>query len=646
MTARTATTSVLVEPGTDLLLDEHRDLHDAWEDPPGIPGFFTTVDHKRIGTRYLVTAIIFLCIGGVEALMIRAQLAGPHETLLAAKSYNEIMTMHGTTMIFLFNTPVFAGFGNYVVPIQCGARDMAYPRMNALSYWIYVCAGVLMYGSFVIHQIPAAGWFAYTPLSSSEYASGLGLDFWAVGITLLGVSTTVGGINFIVTMLRMRAPGMSLNRLPLFCWGILTMSFMIVFALPAITLAGALLEVDRAYSLRFFDPHLGGQPLLYQHLFWIWGHPEVYILFIPATGIISMIIPAFSRHRILGYRLVVAALVATGFISFGLWVHHMFATGVPLVVTSFFSAASMTVAIPSGVQIFAWIATLLAAKKVKFDPPMLFAIGFVIVFVIGGMSGVMVGVVPFDQQVTDCTSWSRTSTTCSSAGRMFPALAGLYFWFPKITGRMTSRAWAIISFWLIFLGTNLTFFPQHILGLRGMPRRVYTYQGDLGWNFLNMLSTIGAFILAVGVGVTVVNFALSWRRGKRAPADPWGGETLEWTIPSPAPPYNFAAAPLVRSAQPAWDIAEGKDFEVCTEIGGKSLPDPDDEHHHAVLTTPLNASRPTLATMPGPSALPFAFTMGLVVICVGLLARSTGVQIAGVLLSATFLIRWHHEIGS
>jgi cytochrome c oxidase subunit 1/cytochrome c oxidase subunit I+III len=639
-------TRVLVEPDDGLLLAEHTDLQAVWEDAPGIPGFLTTVDHKRIGTRYLVTAVVFLCIGGVEAMFMRFQLAAPEQSLLAAKTYNEIMTMHGTTMIFLFNTPIFAGFGNYLVPLQIGARDMAFPRLNALSYWIYLFSGLLMYGSFVVQDIPDAGWFAYTPLSSSEYASGLGLDFWAIGVTFLGISTTIGGINFIVTMLRMRAPGMSLNRLPLFCWGILTMSFMIVFALPAITLAGALLEVDRAYTLRFFDPAHGGAPLLYQHLFWIWGHPEVYILFIPATGIISMVIPAFSRHRIVGYHLVVAALIATGFISFGLWVHHMFATGVPLVVTSFFSAASLTVAIPSGVQIFAWIATLLAAKKVHFEAPMLFAIGFVIVFVIGGMTGVMVGVVPFDQQVTDTYFVVAHFHYVLIGGTLFPALAGLYLWFPKITGRMWSKPAAVTSFWLTFIGTNLTFFPQHILGLRGMPRRVYTYQPGLGWDFLNLLSTIGAVILALGVATTVVNLAWSWRRGRPAPPDPWGGESLEWSVPSPPPAYNYAAAPLVRSGEPMWDVAEGATQQICTQIGGQNLPDPPDEHHHAVLTTPLNASRPEVTTMPGPSALPLALALALIMICVGLLARSTGVQLAGVALSACFLIRWHHEIGS
>jgi cytochrome c oxidase subunit I len=624
----------------------HERLQRQWEDRPGIPGFLTTVDHKRIGIRYLVTAVVFLLVGGVEALAIRVQLAGPNNTVLAAKAYNEVMTMHGTTMIFLFNTPVFAGFGNYLVPLQIGARDMAFPRLNALSYWIYVLAGCLMYGGFVVHQIPAAGWFAYVPLSASEYSPGLGLDYWAIGVTFLGIATTIGGINFIVTMLRMRAPGMSLNRMPLFCWGILTMSFMIVFALPAITLSGALLELDRAFTMHFFDPLRGGVPLLYQHLFWIWGHPEVYILFIPATGIISMVIPTYARRRIVGYALVVGALVATGFISFGLWLHHMFATGVPLVVTSFFSAASLTVAIPSGVQIFAWLATILGAKKVRFDPPLMFAIGFVVVFVIGGMTGVMVGVVPFDQQVTDSYFVVAHFHYVLIGGTLFPALAGLYFWFPKFVGRMWSRRWALVSFWLTFIGTNVTFFPQHILGLRGMPRRVYTYQTGLGWDFLNLLSTVGAFVLALGVAMTVVNLVWSWRWGPLAPQDPWEAESLEWATTSPPPPYNFATAPVVSSGEPMWDIAEGRPPEFLDEIDGHDLAEPDDEHHHAWLTTPLDAGNPHLTTMPGPSYMPLLLALSLLVVCIGLLARDPIIDGLGVAGAAAAVIRWQLEIGS
>ncbi|HVX19498.1 MAG TPA: cytochrome c oxidase subunit I [Acidimicrobiales bacterium] len=633
-------------PGPRVGGDADHALTDVWEDDPGLPGFFTTVDHKRIGIRYLVTAVIFLLIGGIEASVIRLQLATPNGSIVGANTYDQIMTMHGTTMIFLFNTPVFAGFGNYLVPLQIGARDMAFPRLNALSYWIYVMAGLFMYGGFAIGEVPNGGWFAYTPLTASAYSPGRGLDFWALGITFLGIATTVGGINFIVTIFRMRAPGMSFNRLPLFCWGILTMSFMIVFALPAITLAGALLEMDRTFHTRFFDVAHGGAPLLYQHLFWIWGHPEVYILFIPATGIISMIIPTFVRHRIVGYPAIAASLVATGFISFGLWVHHMFATGTPMVVASFFSMASMVVAIPSGVQIFAWLATLLAGEKVRFEPPLLFAVGFIVIFVIGGMSGVMVGVVPFDQAVTDSYFVVAHFHYVLIGGTMFPVFAGLYYWFPKFTGRLLHRGLGIASFWFMFIGTNVTFFPQHLLGFDGMPRRIYTYASSTGWGPLNLLSSIGAGVLVLGVAASVVNFAHAWRRGPQASADPWGGETLEWAVESPPPPHNFEAVPVVGSGEPMWDLAPGTRLGTLATVDDEDLTRPAHRHHRAWLTSPLDATEPEMTTMPGPTWWPFVLALGMLVVCVGIAGRAVVVDGIGLALMAFALVRWHDVGGS
>ena len=617
------------------------ELEELWEDQPGLPGFLTTVDHKRIGTRYLVTAFVFLLVGGVEAMLIRAQLARPDNGVLSASTYNEIMTVHGTTMIFLFNTPVFAGFGNYLVPLQIGARDMAFPRLNALSYWVYVMAGLFMYGGFAMGQVPAGGWFAYTPLTSSAYSPGRGLDLWAIGIVFLGISTTVGGINFVVTIFRMRAPGMSLQRMPLFCWGVLTMSLMIVFALPAITLAGALLEMDRAFHTRFFDVARGGAPLLYQHLFWIWGHPEVYILFIPATGIVSMIIPTFVRHRIVGYPVIAASLIATGFISFGLWVHHMFSTGQPAVVASFFSLASMIVAIPSGIQILAWLATILTGRRARFDPPMLFAIGFIVVFVIGGMSGVMVGVVPFDQAVTDSYFVVAHFHYVLIGGTMFPVFAGFYYWFPKVRGRLLSRRLGIASFWLIFIGTNLTFFPQHLLGLDGMPRRVYTYAANTGWGSMNLLSSIGAGVLALGVLVSVIDFVWGWNHGPPAPADPWGASSLEWATSSPPPPNNFAGAPMVASSEPLWDLQEGEMLPEATMIADEDLLHPHGGHHRAVLTTPMDADEPEVTTMPGPTWWPLILALGMLVICIGLVGRAVVIDGVGLLVVIVALIRWH-----
>jgi len=641
---RRGNTDVITEAAITAPPDD--DLARAWDDQPGIPGFLCTVDHKRIGKRYLVTAFLFLLAGGIEALVIRTQLARPDGTLVNPETYDRVMTMHGVTMIFLFNTPVFAGFGNYLVPLQIGARDMAFPRLNALSYWIYLLAGIFLYSSFVLGQVPDGGWFAYTPLTSSAYAPGSGLDFWAIGITFLGVSTTVGGINFIVTMFRMRTPGMSLNRMPLFCWGILTMSFMIVFALPAITLSGALLELDRTFAMHFFDPAHGGQPLLYQHLFWIWGHPEVYILFIPATGIISMVIPTFARRRIAGYSLIVASLVATGFISFGLWVHHMFATGVPLLVASFFSAASLVVAIPSGVQIFAWTATLLRSKKIELTVPMLYAIGFIVVFVMGGMTGVMVGVVPFDLQVTDSYFVVAHFHYVLIGGTLFPAFAGFHFWFPKVTGRMLNPTLGKLSFWLMFVGVHLTFFPQHILGLEGMPRRIYTYHGNLGWNGWNLLSSVGAFVLAAGVLVAVIDFWHGLRAGPPAPANPWRSDSLEWAVESPPPPYNFAAFAVAGSAEPLWDQAPGQRLTQITELDGEDLLHAPHGHHRTVLSSPLDADQLELATMPTPTYWPLVLALGMLGGCVALVGSNLVIGAVAAVVMAVALIRWQHEIGS
>ncbi|WP_426574596.1 cytochrome c oxidase subunit I [Aquihabitans sp. McL0605] len=618
-------------------------LDAIWSDEPGIPGFLATVDHKRIAIRYLVTAVAFLMLGGVEAMVIRAQLAGPNGTVVGPETYNRIMTMHGTTMIFLFNTPVFAGFGNYLVPLMIGAREMAFPRVNAFSYWVYVLSGLFLYSSFTFSQVPDGGWFAYTPLTSSAYSPGIGLDLWAMGVVFLGISTTAGGINFAVTILRMRAPGMTLNRLPLFCWSILTMSFMIIFALPAITLAGLLLELDRAFGMRFFDPAGGGDPLLYQHLFWIWGHPEVYILFIPATGIISMIVATFTRVKIVGYHLVVAALVATGFISFGLWVHHMFATGVPLLVTSFFSAASLVVAIPSGVQIFAWLATMIRGRVI-FEVPMLFAIGFVVTFVIGGMTGVMVGVVPFDQQVTDSYFVVAHFHYVLIGGTVFPAFAGLHYWFPKAVGRMPSRRLGIWSFWLTFVGTQVTFFPQHLLGLAGMPRRIWTYPADTGWGPGNLWSSVGSVILGIGLLLSVIAFALAWRRGPRAGADPWGGESLEWSIASPPPPYNFAGIPVVRSDAPMWDQEDAP--EVITAIDAEDLTIPAHGHHRAVLTSVLDAADADVVSMPHPSLTPLALAVGLTTGCAAIVAASWMLGVAALAIIVVSFVRWHDGSGS
>ncbi len=613
-------------------------LQRTWRDAPGFVGWLTTTDHKRIGNRYIVTAMIIFLVSGVQALIMRVQLAGPNNTLLDPQTYNELYTMHGTTMIFLFNTPIVAGFGNYILPLQLGTRDMAFPRLNAFSYWVYLFAGLFMYSGYLVDQLPTAGWFAYPPFTGAEYSPGLGLDFWAIGVAFLGVSTTVGGINFIVTTFKLRAPGMSVSRLPLFAWAMLATSFMIVFALPGVTLSSLLLEFDRAFGMKFYDPTGGGQPLLYQHLFWFWGHPEVYILFVPATGVISMIIPVFARRPIVGYAAVAAALVAIAFISFGVWVHHMFATGAPLLVNSFFSAAGLLIAIPSGVQIFSWLATLWKGQ-VRWKSPLLFAFGFLTVFVLGGITGVMISTVAFDWQATDSYFIVAHFHYTINGGVVFPMFAALHYWYPKFTGRMFHEPLAQLSFWTMFIGFNVAFFPQHLLGLWGMPRRTYTYQAGLGWDGLNLLSTVGGFVFGLGVLMVVANFAWAWRRGPKAGPNPWEADSLEWATTSPPQDYNFLEIPTVGSRYPLWDEDHREGIVTEPEHGGQVLA-PAHMEEETLGTAGLNARTPAALPMPEPTYWPFVLAFFLTMMCVGLLLTNLLVGLTGLIGALVSVIGW------
>ncbi len=492
-----------------------------WEDAPGIWGFFSTVDHKRLGMRYIYTAFAFFFLAGLQALLMRVQLATPDAAVVGPAAYNELFTMHGTTMIFLFNTPVFAGFANYLLPLQLGTRDLAFPRLNAFSYWIFLFAGLFMYSSFLTGDIPNGGWFAYAPLTELAYSPGRGIDYWGLGVTFVGISTTVGAVNFIVTIFKYRAPGMTVNRMPLFVWSILAMAFMMIFAVPAVTEASFLLELDRIFGTAFFDTANGGSPLLYQHLFWFWGHPEVYILFLPAVGIMLTTIPVFAGQRLAGYLWAATSLVAIAFISFGVWVHHMFATGMPSLAMGFFSAASQVIAIPSGVLYLCWIATLIQGK-VRWTTPMLFSLGFLLIFLMGGLTGVMVSVMPFDWQATDTYFVVAHFHYVLNGAVVFPIFAGIYYWFPKMTGRMLSERLGRLSFWVMFVSFHLAFFPMHILGLLGMPRRVYTYREGFGWGTLNLVVTIGSFLFASGVLLSLVNVVWSRRRGRAGRGEPVG----------------------------------------------------------------------------------------------------------------------------
>ena len=518
----------------------------------GWTDWVTTVDHKKIGIMYMVTAFVFFLVGGTEALLIRLQLGAPDNTFLTPEKYNQLFTMHGTTMIFLFVVPMMAGFGNYFVPLMIGARDMAFPRLNALSYWLFLFGAIVLYVSLFFNA-PEAGWTSYTPLSSSAYSPSSGIDAWIFMIHLTGISSLLGAINLYVTIANMRAPGMGWGRLPLFVWAILTFSVLLILALPTIAAAVTMLLADRHFGTHFFDPSQGGSPLLWQHLFWFFGHPEVYIMILPGFGIISEVLPVFSRKPIFGYKAIAAATVGIAFLSLLVWAHHMFATPLSTAVLAFFMLSSMIIAIPTGIKIFNWIATLWRGS-LEFKTPLYFAVGFLAFFTLGGVSGVILAIFPLDWQLTDTYFVVAHFHYVLVAGAVNAILCGLYYWFPKMTGRMLGEGLGKTSFWLTFVGFNVTFLVQHALGTEGMPRRIYEYADTGNLHALNLISTIGAFILALGVLVTVVNVLISLKRGALAGPDPWKGNTLEWFTTSPPPSNNFDVIPRVRSVEPMKDI--------------------------------------------------------------------------------------------
>jgi cytochrome c oxidase subunit 1/cytochrome c oxidase subunit I+III len=619
-------------------LDEEA-IEELWEEPPGLVGFLTSVDHKRIGMRYIYTAFGFFFIGGIQALLMRAQLTSPDSQVVSPETYNQLFTMHGTTMVFLFNTPVLAGFGNYLLPLQLGTRDMAFPRLNAFSYWVFLFAGIFIYGSYLVGAPPDGGWFAYVPLTGSEYSPGLNLDFWGLGIILLGVSTTVGAVNFIVTAFKMRAPGMTVNRMPVFVWSILAMGFMIIFAVPALTLALALLEADRLFGTSFYVAADGGNPLLYQHLFWFWGHPEVYILFVPAAGMVATMIPVFSQRRLSGYVWTVTSLVAIAFISFGVWAHHMFATGMPALAMSFFSAASLIIAIPSAVLFFCLIATLWRGV-VKWSTPLLFSLGFLLIFGLGGITGVMVSVLPFDWQATDSYFIVAHFHYVLNGAVVFPIFGALYYWLPKMTGRMLNERWGKISFWTMFIGFNLAFFPMHILGILGMPRRIYTYAPGLGWDVLNVVVTIGSVVFGLGTGITLVNWLASRAKGKPAPNNPWDSDGLEWSTTSPPPDFNFEAIPVVEGRHPLWDSEEMETAKSGDDEASKALGPVGAFRRETPIVAGV-ATRPAeTMEIAGDTYLPFVLALGLSIIFVGLLIEAVFVGAVGLAIGAVALVMW------
>jgi cytochrome c oxidase subunit I len=533
----------------------HKRLERTWASQPGLIGWLSEVNHKQIAKRYIVTAMIFLVLGGIVSLVMRMQLARPESGLISADRYDQLFTMHGTTMMFLFAVPVMEAMAVFLVPLMIGTRAIAFPRLNAFSYFVYLAGGVLLWVAFLLNMAPDAGWFSYVPLSGPEFSPGKRVDVWAQMVTFTEVAALAVSVELVATILKQRAPGMTLARMPLFVWVSLVTSLMVIFSMPAVALTSSFLLSDRLVGTQFFNPAENGDALLWQHLFWFFGHPEVYIIFLPGVGFVSHIVETFCRRTVLFYPVMVLAVVSIGLLAFGLWVHHMFATGLPRLGYAFYTAASMAVAIPSGLQIFCWIATIWDGRP-RFDTPLLYVIGFIFTFVIGGLTGVMLASVPLDLQLHDTYFVVAHFHYVLIGGAVFPLLGAFTYWFPKLTGRMMFERPGKWTFWTLFLGFQLAFAPMHWSGIMGMPRRVYTYPDGLGLSQMNMLSTVGAFVVATGVLMFTLNALASMRRGRIAEANPWDASGLEWATDSPPAPYNFAHIPVVESRTPLWDNRE------------------------------------------------------------------------------------------
>jgi len=611
-------------------------LKSLWETRPGFMGWLATVDHKEIGLRYIITAFAFLIAGGIEALIFRVQLAWSNMHVLKPEQFDQLFTMHGMTMIFLYAGPVLSGFSNYLWPLLLGSRDMALPRLNALSYWIYLCAGLFLYSAFLVGFGPNVGWFNYVPLAARAYNNGPNIDIYALGMILLGISTTVGAVNFIVTFLRMRAPGMSINRVPIMVWGTLTANAANLFAIPSVSLAFFLLWMDRNLGTHFFDTTAGGSALLWQHLFWMFGHPWVYAIVLPAMGMVSDGLPVFCRRPLVGYTAVALATVATMVLGFGVWVHHMFATGLPNISLSFFSAASIIITVPSAVGVFAWLATIWTGRPV-FTTPFLFFASFIILFTIGGVSGFMTGSVPVDWQLTDTYFVVAHIHYVLIGINVFPVVGALYFWFPKFTGKMMDERLGRWNFWTMFLGFNLGFFPMHISGLLGMPRRIYTFSDSMGWDWLNLITTLGSFVFAIGVLLLIYNVINSLRHGVSAGSNPWDGPTLEWATTSPPPPYNFAVIPTVASRHPLWEDRLGMPAGERSQVQrGLVL----DHGKEALGTTTVDAEPNVILKMPLDTLVPLCLALSMTIVAIGLALINWWVVVVGGACTAASVLAW------
>jgi cytochrome c oxidase subunit I+III len=588
-------------------------LEETWQLTRGFWGWFTEVNYLVISRRVIVAAFVFFLLGGLEALLMRVQLARPNATLIGPDLYNQLFTTHGSTMMFLFAVPVMQGMALYLVPQMVGTRSLAFPRLNAYSFYIYVIGGALLYVALFLNTGPDAGWFAYTPLSNSQFSPGKRVDVWAQMITFTELASLANAVNIIVTAFKLRAPGMALQRLPLFVWAMVVTAFMVIFAMPAVMVASSCLAMDRLVGTHFFNPVEGGDPLLWQHLFWFFGHPEVYIIFLPALGMVSSIVETSARRPVFGYPAMVLSLIATAFMGFGLWVHHMFATGLPQIGQSFFTAASIVIALPTGVQLFCWIATL-CSGKLRITPAALFVLGFIAIFVLGGLTGVMLASVPIDLQVHDTYFVVAHLHYVLIGGAIFPLFGGIHHWFPKLTGKLLNARLGYATFALMFVGFNVAFFPMHVLGLHGMTRRIYTYGAHTGFGPLSFVATVGAFVLGMGILAFLLNVWQSSRQAAQAPADPWRGSTLEWAANSPPEPYGFEKLPTVRSRQPLW--------EPSPQVVVGLHPD----RRELLVSSFLDAAPDHLFTIPHPSPWPIA------------LALATGASFIGVIFTPWALV--------
>jgi cytochrome c oxidase subunit 1 len=566
----------------------------------GLWSWITTVDHKRIGILYGVTAFLFFLLAGIEAGVIRMQLARPDSTLVSPDVFNQMFTMHATAMIFMAIMPMSAAFFNFIIPLAIGARDVAFPRLNAFSYWTFLFGSLLIHTSFVVQQVPDAGWFSYANLTEKPFSPGQGIDFWALGLQVLGVASLAAAFNFVVTIINMRAPGMSLMRMPLFVWMTLVTSILLVLAFPVITVGLIELTFDRLFGTHFFNTVGGGDPIMWQHLFWIFGHPEVYILILPPMGIVSEVLPTFSRKPLFGYPVVVFSGIVIGIMGWAVWSHHMFTVGLGPVANSVFTITTMLIAVPTGVKIFNWIGTMWGGS-IDLKTPALFAIGFVALFIVGGLSGVSHAVSPSDAQQQDTYYIVAHIHYVLFGGSIFGLFAGIYYWFPKITGRLMNEGLGKLNFWLLFVGMNITFFPMHFLGLNGMPRRIYTYTSDFGWDWLNLIASAGYFVLFAGILVFLYNFISSVKNGEVSGHDPWDAPGLEWTIASPPPPYNFARVPQVVGLDHYWLVKRRAEADGHPITGPEPYVDPESIH------------------MPNPSYWPIFTALGVLVLAAGFL---------------------------